>query len=825
MEIFGLFSGGKDSVYSLVEAVRLGHRVVALLNVHPASPSSAELDSWMFQTAGWSQIPALAAAAKLPLVRATTLGESSCRSLEYTPSVNDEVEDLVSLLRKASAAFPSARGVACGALASGYQRARVEDAAARVGLLPIALLWGRAPRGLLRDLSASGVESRLVRVAAGACLPAARFLGASVASRATRKSLRAMNDRFGVHVAGEGGEYETMTFNAPLYFHRLEARPLTQQEKSSTGNASWHIESLSSIEKESEQLRYDAAALRPDWRRCLRALRRGELLPSPPAFPPPPPPAAAPSTPVSGVHHVNESMASHVSEARAPFADLYTVENGCAPAAASANACSPQVSVHGDQLYFAGIDGRLEDESDRDVGAATSRAISRLRDALHLHGACLLDVIFVRLWLADMSDFGVVNKAYSAAWDEAGAGGARSVVPARVCLQAVGGPAPVIIDCVAIRGSARAASRGFGDSRRALAIGCLSRWAPLCIGPYCQAVTIEDAFVFAAGQIGLVPESMALEKGGLWTELKRVLLNASRVLSATGDSALTLLIGARLYIDARALSAEAAENGGGVAETLAKIQREISPWLDGHFGRGADPDDDQFSGESTDDGNDSDSSSLASGESDASSYACEREFSLGTTAHVTPSYLKVHPHALPLPYAAMLPVHGLPRGAAVEIEFIALTAEAAQLCGGLRGDSTAESLSHSWPRVAASAWAWEDRQSVDVSEIESSMLKEKAANMVRRLHAVLTENSLSWSSAGIVVSVFFFSTKVGVRERVAEAFAHALASAGGSCAALSITPLAAPSGSGALVAHVWALAQARARCLLWHARATKQIAN
>ena len=346
MDLVGLVSGGKDSIYNLLEAVRLGHRVVCLANLHPAPPpppaapaaaaaseeAPQELDSWMYQTVGWNVVPALCQALGLPLHRQATRGQAVHTGLAYPAAAaaagaagGDEVEDLHALLAGVLAAHPTVRGVAVGAILSTYQRVRVESVCARLGLVPVALLWQRQQRGLLQDMAACGLRALLVKVASHG-LTAERHLGREAGE--LLPALLLLNQRMGLHVCGEGGEYETMTFNAPLYFHRLEARPLTQQEKSSTGNASWHIESLSSIEKESEQLRYDAAALRPDWRRCLRALRRGELLPSPPAFPPPPPPAAAPSTPVSGVHHVNESMASHVSEARAPFADLYTVENG-----------------------------------------------------------------------------------------------------------------------------------------------------------------------------------------------------------------------------------------------------------------------------------------------------------------------------------------------------------------------------------------------------------------------------------------------------------------------------------------------------------------
>lgn len=53
MEVVGLISGGKDSCYNLMCAVRAGHRIVALANLHPPKEAtSEELDSYMYQSVG-----------------------------------------------------------------------------------------------------------------------------------------------------------------------------------------------------------------------------------------------------------------------------------------------------------------------------------------------------------------------------------------------------------------------------------------------------------------------------------------------------------------------------------------------------------------------------------------------------------------------------------------------------------------------------------------------------------------------------------------------------------------------------------------------------
>jgi reactive intermediate/imine deaminase len=59
--------------------------------------------------------------------------------------------------------------------------------------------------------------------------------------------------------------------------------------------------------------------------------------------------------------------------------------------------------------------------------------------------------------------------------------------------------------------------------------------APQAIGPYSQAVKVGDT-VYLAGQIPLVPETMALENGDMRVQIKRVFENLGAVAKASGGS-------------------------------------------------------------------------------------------------------------------------------------------------------------------------------------------------------------------------------------------------------------------------------------------------
>ena len=73
MKVVGLISGGKDSVFNLVECVAHGHEIVCLANLHGAEEGT-ELDSFMYQTVGVEITPHIAQAMELPLIRRQLIG-------------------------------------------------------------------------------------------------------------------------------------------------------------------------------------------------------------------------------------------------------------------------------------------------------------------------------------------------------------------------------------------------------------------------------------------------------------------------------------------------------------------------------------------------------------------------------------------------------------------------------------------------------------------------------------------------------------------------------------------------------------------------------
>ncbi|XP_040568599.1 diphthine--ammonia ligase [Lepeophtheirus salmonis] len=216
MKVVALVSGGKDSCYNIVQAIKDGHEIVALGNLYPENKEVEELDSYMYQTVGHGAIDLYAEAFELPLYREPITGSPLCLDSVYQKNEKDEVEDLFRLLTKIKKDIPF-DAVASGAIFSNYQRVRIEDICSRMGLKSLTYLWERNQRELLQEMISCPIEAIVVKVATLGLDES--HLGKTIAE--LQPHLLKMADKFGINVCGEGGEYETFTLNCPLFKKKL----------------------------------------------------------------------------------------------------------------------------------------------------------------------------------------------------------------------------------------------------------------------------------------------------------------------------------------------------------------------------------------------------------------------------------------------------------------------------------------------------------------------------------------------------------------------------------------------------------------------------
>lgn len=198
MRLAALYSGGKDSTYAL-HLVRLaGHEIVYLVTMVPRRS-----DSWMFHAVNLHLTPMLSEALGIPLIQGTSSGVKE-----------EETEDLKKVLKGLAV-----DGLVSGAIASNYQKLRVDRVSLELGLVSLTPLWGRPQLEVLREMIESGM--RIVVTSVSARGLDRTWLGRSLDLQALR-DLVSLSQRFGFNICGEGGEMETLVLDAPFYKKRLE---------------------------------------------------------------------------------------------------------------------------------------------------------------------------------------------------------------------------------------------------------------------------------------------------------------------------------------------------------------------------------------------------------------------------------------------------------------------------------------------------------------------------------------------------------------------------------------------------------------------------
>jgi ABC transporter with metal-binding/Fe-S-binding domain ATP-binding protein len=209
-----LFSGGKDSSWALYRALEEGLNVTRLLTVHPGEGS----DSYMYHVPE-TRLAALAAESiGIELVEVDP-GEIDAASATDSAAQGDaELEPLEAALQDLAEDLDLV-GVTAGAIESEFQTARIRAMCDRIGIDLFAPLWQRDPEELAAAMLDAGFEITVLQVAAHGLDES--WLGRTLDAAAIDE-LRDLNDRYGVHLLGEGGEFETFVTDGPHMSRPIE---------------------------------------------------------------------------------------------------------------------------------------------------------------------------------------------------------------------------------------------------------------------------------------------------------------------------------------------------------------------------------------------------------------------------------------------------------------------------------------------------------------------------------------------------------------------------------------------------------------------------
>jgi len=203
-----LFSGGKDSSWALYRALEDGLNVTRLVTVHPGN------DSYMYHVPATDLASLAAESVGIDLLEIDP-GDLGAEAATDSAAQGDaELEPLEAALRELSLT-----GVTAGAVESEFQTSRIEAMCKRLGLDLYAPLWQRDPVTLAEEMLDAGFEILIVQVAAAGL--DASWLGRRLDAEAIDELIE-LNERYGVHPLGEGGEFETLVVDGPHMSRPIE---------------------------------------------------------------------------------------------------------------------------------------------------------------------------------------------------------------------------------------------------------------------------------------------------------------------------------------------------------------------------------------------------------------------------------------------------------------------------------------------------------------------------------------------------------------------------------------------------------------------------
>ncbi|HOD89573.1 MAG TPA: diphthine--ammonia ligase [archaeon] len=201
LKLGALYSSGKDSNIALWHMQKQGYDIKCLISIIPETN-----DSYMYQKPNLKIIIAQSKALGIPLIINRTKGEKE-----------KELKELKQALIEAKKKY-NIQGVITGALASNYQRERIQNICKELKLKLFAPLWGMTQENELFELQKNKFEYIMCKISAKGLNK--EWLNKKIDYKDIEK-LKLFNTKFGFNIAGEGGEYETIVLNAPNFKQKI----------------------------------------------------------------------------------------------------------------------------------------------------------------------------------------------------------------------------------------------------------------------------------------------------------------------------------------------------------------------------------------------------------------------------------------------------------------------------------------------------------------------------------------------------------------------------------------------------------------------------
>ncbi|KAJ4429968.1 hypothetical protein ANN_22172, partial [Periplaneta americana] len=416
--------------------------------------------------------------------------------------------------------------VAVGAILSDYQRIRVENVCARLGLVALAYLWRRDQGELLQEMIECHIEAIVIKVAALGLDPS-KHLGMTIAD--LQPHIVKMKEKYGLNICGEGGEYETFTLDCPLFIKTIVIEEYDTVIHSNDAIAPvgyLNFKDLRLVEKENvnpESSMSERICNIPvkTWLDLISDLNedvteskiadRGDVDEDSVEEPPPPP--FPPSSPTLK------------SESKSFMMEESSLDSGLPAQSSWEDTPLPDVPTakcnESGWCWIGGLIGEGED-----CILATRQALRKLNTIATDQSLAIGDLVAVSLYVRDMRHYTAINSEYLKLFR-------GSNPPVRICVEAPLPPStPVLLEALGYRSSDQENEQnGQRCKRHTMHVQGVSHWAPANIGPYSQAVRVGD-IIYVAGQIALVPGTMQLVEGGVRKQCRLALRHVGRIVKA-----------------------------------------------------------------------------------------------------------------------------------------------------------------------------------------------------------------------------------------------------------------------------------------------------
>jgi len=204
MKLGVLFSGGKDSTYAAWLAKKEGHKIACLITLHSENP-----DSYMFHTPSISKTEKQAEVMGIPLLTGETEGIKE-----------KELKDLEAVISRAKKEY-KIEGIITGALHSDYQASRIQKICDNLKIACVNPLWHKNEFEYLNELIKNKFKAIIIGVSAYPL--SASWLGRVIDEKFI-EDVTKIHAEYKIHVAGEGGEFESFVLDCPLFVRPLKVR-------------------------------------------------------------------------------------------------------------------------------------------------------------------------------------------------------------------------------------------------------------------------------------------------------------------------------------------------------------------------------------------------------------------------------------------------------------------------------------------------------------------------------------------------------------------------------------------------------------------------